>query len=243
MIPTARAIEIGPKILKLFKELDNDFEKKVFDPKMDEGIFRIKGTDYFEQAILPQFIKELRKEAPQLRLISQSTQGVLPALELEQGLCDIAVAGFFGKLPNGFYQQKLFTDKLVGICQKNHPYLQHQTLKEFLKWPQMMISPEGKLEGSIDKILAAQKKNRSVITSVSSFMPSGWIVQDSDIILALPNILALQLSKVLKLTVFELPLELPPIQVVQVWHETFHLDSRHQWMRKKLFDICQKKFS
>ena len=117
----------------------------------------------------------------------------------------------------------------------------NKNLKEFLKWPQMVISPEGKLEGSIDKNLALQKKSRSVITSVSSFMPSGWIVQDSDILLALPGKLAFQLTQILNLVSFELPIELPQIQVVQVWHETVHLDSRHQWMRKKLFDICQKK--
>ena len=72
-------------------------------------------------------------------------------------------------------------------------------------------------------------------------MPSGWIVQDSDILLALPGKLAFQLTQILNLVSFELPIELPQIQVVQVWHETVHLDSRHQWMRKKLFDICQKK--
>ena len=241
MIPTARSLEIGPKIVKLFKELDDNFEKKIFDPSTDEGIFKIKGTDYFEQAILPQFVNSLRNDAPDVRLISQSTQGVLPVLELEKGLCDIAVAGFFGKLPNGFYQQKLFTDSLVGISRKGHPYLKNKNLKEFLKWPQMVISPEGKLEGLMDKNLALQKKSRTVITSVSSFMPSGWIVQDSDILLALPCRLALQLTQLLNLTMFELPIELPSIQVVQVWHESVHLDSRHQWMRKKLFDICQKK--
>lgn len=241
VVPTARAHELGPTIIRLFAELEISLEKKVFDPKLDDGLLRIKGTDYFEQTILPSFVSRLRNEAPNMRLISQSNQGVLPKLELEQGLIDIAVAGFFEELPNGFYKQKIFEDKLVGLCCHKHPYLKKKGLREYTKWPQMVISPEGKLEGIIDRALQRDKKSRPVVTSISSFMPSGWIVQDTDLLLALPGKLAKQLSQILKVTVFELPLDLPPIEIVQVWHETAHLNPRHQWLRKQLFDVCQLK--
>lgn len=240
MIPTARSLELGPRILKIFHELENTIEKRKFDPKVNDGIFKIKGTDYFEQTILPKLITTLRKEAPHTHLISQSNQGVLPKLELEQGLCDVAVAGFFGKLPTGFYQQKIFSDHLVGIARKKHPFLKNKNLKEYIKYPHMIISPEGKLEGAIDKLLALKKVNRDIVASVSGFMPSGWIVQDSDLLLALPGRMASQLTQILNLEAFKLPIELPQIQIVQVWHEAVHHDSRHQWMRKKIFECCQK---
>ncbi len=241
LIATPRARELGPAIVKLFAQLEAALEPKSFSPAEDSGTFSIKSTDFFEQAILPSLVTVLRVEAPKLKLISQSLQGVLPKAELEQGLVDIAIAGFFGDLPNGFYQQKLFEDRFVGLVRQRHPYLRRQGLKEFIKWPQMVISPEGKLEGPLDRALAKHKVKREVILSAASFMPSGWIVQDSEMMIALPSRLARQLAAVLPVTVFDLPLDLPPIQVVQVWHEVVHGEQRHQWLRRKLFDVCQGK--
>lgn len=238
LIITPRARELGPFVVNMIKELEEKLAPRGFNPKEDVGVFRLKSTDYFEQSMLPNFVSHLRTEAPRTQIISKSTQGILPKAELEEGSVDLAIAGFFGELPNGFYQQKIFEDKLVGLCRKNHPYLKNKSLKEWLKCQHMLVSAEGKLEGQIDRALLKQKKKREVALSISSFMPSGWIVQNSDLVIAIPGKLARQLSAVLPLTTFELPLEQLPIQIVQVWHESVHQDVRHQWMRKKLFDIC-----
>lgn len=241
LTPTPRAQELGPLITKLMFDLENQLGPKTFDPSKDSAEFRIKSTDYFEQAVLPSFISVLRQDAPLVKVIGQSTQGILPKEDLEKGLIDIAVAGFFGSLPNGLYQQKLFDDKLVGLCRNRHPLLKNPSLIEFLKYEHGIISPEGKLSGTIDKVLGLKNKQRNVVLSFSSFMPAGWILQDSDLLMAMPARLAQQLTKVLPLNTFEIPLELPPIQIVQVWHESVHLSPRHQWMRKKIYDVCQFK--
>jgi len=85
-----------------------------------------------------------------------------------------------------------------------------------------------------------EKKKRNVVMSVSSFMPSGLVIKDSDLLIALPKRIASQIQMVLPVKTFEIPVKLKPIEVVQVWHEINHQDPRHQWMRKKLFEVCQK---
>ncbi|MES2525478.1 MAG: LysR family transcriptional regulator [Bdellovibrionota bacterium] len=241
LTPTERAHELGPYIQKIFRELEEKFERKIFHPETDVGTFRIKGTDYFEQTVLPKFVSELQLSAPLSELISRSNQGVLPKEELERGAIDLAVAGYFGELPNGFYQQMLFQDELVGVAREKHPYFKNPGMKEYLKWPHMVISGEGKLEGPADRVLKKEHKKRKVVLSVAGFMPAGWIIQDSDIMIALPGRLARQLSAVLPVKTFSLPFKLEPIRVVQVWHEVVHQDERHKWFRKKLFDVCQKR--
>lgn len=241
LTPTERAHELGPYIQKIFRELEDKFDRKVFNPESDAGTFRIKGTDYFEQTVLPMFVSEMQTAAPFSELISRSNQGILPKEELERGEIDLAVAGYFGDLPNGFYQQLLFQDELVGVARDKHPYFKKPGMNEYLKWPHMVISGEGKLEGPADRVLKKEKKERKVVLSVAGFMPAGWIVQDSDIMIALPRRLALQLSAVLPVKIFPLPFKLDPIRVVQVWHEVVHQDERHKWFRKKLFDVCQKR--
>lgn len=236
---TPRALEIGPFVHHFFQELEHKLSPKAFNALEDAGTFKIKGTDYFEQTILPSFIGLTREKAPLLNVISQSVSGVLPKQELEQGHCDLAVAGFFGELPNGFYQQKLFQDKLVGVARKNHPYFKSPGLKEYLKHPHLVVSGEGKLEAQVDRVLTSEKKKRNVVMSVSGFMPAGWIIKDSDLLIALPERLANQLQLVLPLMTFQLPVKLKSIEVIQVWHEIYHQNQRHQWMRKNLFEVCQ----
>lgn len=239
--PTPRAHELGPTVQRVFRELGEKFERKTFRPSEDAGTFRIRGTDYFEQTVLPSFVSELQYAAPLSKLISKSNQGILPKEDLERGACDIAVAGYFGELPNGFYQQLLFKDQLVGVAREKHPYFKNPGMKEYLKWNHMVISGEGKLEGPADRVLKKDKKIRKVVLSVAGFMPAGWIIQDSDTMIALPGRLATMLTGVLPLKTFPLPFKLEPIRVVQVWHEVVHQDERHQWFRKKLFEVCQRK--
>lgn len=241
IIPTPRAKELGPIVQELFLDLERKLVSKKYSPKDDTGVFNIRGTDYFEQTVYGEFVGRLFKLAPQIQIISKSNLGVLPKEELEKGDCDLAIAGFFGELPSGFYQQLLFEDHLVGLANKKHPIHKNTTLKEYLKWPHLVISGEGKLKGPIDQNLAKLKVKRNVSASTSSFMSAGWILQDSNLLLGMPARAAFKLTEVLPLETFELPFSNPTIKVVGVWHESKHKDQRHQWMRRLLYETCQLK--
>jgi DNA-binding transcriptional LysR family regulator len=237
---TPRAEELGPVIIEFMKKLESGLTSISFNPKDERVIFHLKSTDYFEQAILPTFLNIFFKEAPHSKVVSRSTLGGFPQTELMNGQVDLAIAGFFGKLPGGFYQQKLFQDQLIGVCRKDHPYLRMKNLTRYLTFDHIVISQEGILAGPIDTALKKIKKERTVTASVSNFASSGFIVEKSDLLVALPHLIASQLAGNLKLELFPLPFETSPLQVVQIWHERVHHDQRHKWFRNLLFSTCTK---
>ena len=83
-----------------------------------------------------------------LQISSQAAPFALPRDELELGKSDLAIAGFFGDLPGGFYQQKLFTDHFVTAVRKEHPRLGRKkelSLTEFCDEQHLLVAPGGEL--------------------------------------------------------------------------------------------------
>jgi DNA-binding transcriptional LysR family regulator len=60
---------------------------------------------------------------------------------------------------------------------------------------------------------------------------------ESDIILALPSRLARRLAERLPLRLLDLPLQVAPVSPAMIWHERFHGDPAHAWVRQQLVDV------
>ena len=242
MVPTGRAIELLPQIRATLEHARMLYQKpEQFDPKRAQGRLKLASTEFFEQLALPRIIPALREEAPQVILQAISAQGVLPKNEMEQGRIDLAVAGFFGELPEGFYKQKLCEDQFVCVTRKGllAPG-KSVTLEEYLALEHLLISPQGDLNGVVDVELAKTKKKRRVVAGISNFLTPAWVVAHSDLILTLPERLAMIYAQYLPLSVSNLPLKIPAITLVQVWHERTNRDPLHRWFRKLVFDSIHR---
>jgi hypothetical protein len=49
--------------------------------------------------------------------------------------------------------------------------------------------------------------------------------------------LAQRLAGPLGLIAFETPIALPRIEIAQFWHERYHRDAGHQWLRNVTFEL------
>ncbi len=64
------------------------------------------------------------------------------------------------------------------------------------------------------------------------------LVADSDMVLTVPSRFASLMTKRLPLALLELPLQVAPISPAMIWHERFHGDPAHGWVRQQLVDIA-----
>jgi DNA-binding transcriptional LysR family regulator len=243
--PTPKATDLAPRVSELLQLANRLFtEDAPFDVSKAEGTLRIASTEMVEHILLPKLIPLLRREAPGMTLQSTSTQGFLPKNALERGELDLAIAGFFGDLPEGFYRQELFSDTFRGIARKGHPIFSTKvTLKDFTAWDHILISPQGDMKSLIDESLSKGSKSskgskvtsgknaRRIVAGISNFLTPGWVVAESDVLLTAPSRLINVLEKTLPVQAFDLPFSSPKISVVQVWHERLHRDSLHRWIR------------
>lgn len=230
MVLTPFAESVAEPIRDTLARLEHDvFARGTFKPEALARTFRIRATDYVESLVVPRLLGAMAKESPGSRIAVTPTSSALPKEELEAGACDLAVAGFFGELPDGFFQQVIFTDAFACGARRN---LSKLDLDEFCDARHVIIAPGGELTGAVDRALAKRRKKRRVVAGASSFMSGCFIAAHSDAIVTAPARLLALLAPAFKLHVVAPPLALPEIKVAQVWHTRSHRDPAHQWMRE-----------
>lgn len=238
MVPTPKAEKLSQPIRQLLTSFTQQvLEKDHFSPKTVKRIFNVYMTDLIESLLLPALLRTLQTEAPHAQVASRSMSFALPRDDLELGHCDIAVAGFFGDLPDGFYQQKLFSDSFVCAVRKDHPRLKGKTqlsLDEFCEETHLLIAPGGDLHGKIDDVLKQKNRKRHIIAGLNAFMSAAWIIRDTDSIFIGPSRLIKQVHQAFPVHVLPPPVKIPDITIVQVWHERNNQDPGHSWFREQI---------
>jgi DNA-binding transcriptional LysR family regulator len=241
MVSTERARELAPLIKDILERIDQAVLKgATWDLASAKRTFRIQSTDLVESLLLPGLIPLLQSEAKATSLAFTTARFLLPKEELENGNSDLAIAGFFGELPSGFYRLKVFTDTLQCAVRIKHPRLGQKskiTMVDFVREDHVMITPGGELSGRLDQVLGKSQVTRRILVGMSTFMASGGVLAETDCVLVGPSRMFSRFSSSIGLKTFSLPVDMPLIQIVQIWHERNHLDPHHRWLREKIRQI------
>ncbi len=72
---------------------------------------------------------------------------------------------------------------------------------------------------------------------VPSFVAGAIVAAETDAVATLPTNLAQRLAGPLGLVAFEPPIALPRIEIAQFWHERYHRDAGHKWLRNLTFEL------
>jgi DNA-binding transcriptional LysR family regulator len=235
MSPTPRALELQDEVAAILQNARSLYQKESFDPRADAGRFSIATTDYFETLLLPHLLPYLGKNAPGITTVVRPVQGIFPKAELESGQLDLAVAGFFGELPEGFYQRTLFEEGYSCLVRRDHPGVGEElTLDAYLALDHILVSPQGDMRGAVDQALERRGLRRRVIGGVANFHTPAAIVAGSDYIVTMPTRLAIRFTGLYPLRCLPPPIAVKGFKLVQVWHARTHGSLRHQWLRRAI---------
>jgi DNA-binding transcriptional LysR family regulator len=75
---------------------------------------------------------------------------------------------------------------------------------------------------------------------VPHFASVGFMVAASDLIATVPERLALQFNRSLKLQMLPVPVSMPPFRTMMLWHERSHSDPAHTWLRNLIAETAAK---
>lgn len=249
MVPTPRAETLAPIIRETLARVERDILGRgdAFRPETLTRTFRVQATDFVEALLVPKLLETLRIAAPSVSVSLVPTQfgrfgPTLPREPLFSGACDLAIAGYSSDLPDGFYQQRLFVDRFACAVRKGHPRIAAKrklTLDTYCEIPHVLIAPGGELRGAVDRALDRVRRTRRVAVGVSGFLVAGFIVSRTDAVLTAPSRLIALLAESLSLAMFEPPIALTQVQVVQAWHARNHEDAAHKWLRETLRELLR----
>ncbi len=234
LTPRGEAL-VGP-VTKLLDDARGIVSPAVFDPASAMGRITIAAHDHLSLMVLAGLMARFERDAPALSLHIAQPAGDNVRL-VEQGGADLAL-GIFESLPGSLHQRGLYTDSLVCVMRSDHPAVTDGlSLERYVALRHITVTISGVGESTVDTVLSTLGLTRHVALRVPHFLAGAMLVADSDMILTLPSRLARLLAQRLPLALLDLPLKVAPLSPAMIWHERFHGDPAHVWVRQQLVDV------
>lgn len=235
---TPRAQSLEGSVAKILEDVKNIITPNKFDPLTYSNTFTIATADHLAAIMLPKLVKSLAVSAPNINLSVPVSSGDNVDL-IAMGSAELAL-GHFPSLPGSFYSRALYNDDFVCIVRRNHPVLKNaMTLEQFASLSHVSITISGHGVSDLDHTLSQLGLSRRIAVRTPHFLVAPNIVAESDLALTIPRRLAEHISKSLAVKSFELPIEIKDFSPVMIWHEKFHHDEAHKWLRTEVFKIAQ----
>ena len=207
-----------------------------FDAGSSERRFRIFMTDASHVTLMPRLFAHVRALAPGVKL-EAATLGPDMAQALQSGEADLAL-GLIPTLDRGFYQQALFDQDWVCLCNADHPSIGEKLhLKHYLAEAHVgIVSGTGAqlLESALQKL----GKPRRVQLALPGFLGLPGILSTSDLVATLPRHIGETLAQAAGLRVLPCPVAIEGFTVKQYWHTRYHQDPANRWLRA----VCAELF-
>lgn len=214
--------------------------RSVFDPMKSDRVFQLCSTDIAQLTLLPTLLKRLRRTGPSmsvtLRNITDKTHQ-----QLEAGEVDLAV-GFIPPKGAGFCGQRLFQDRFVCALRTDHPRVGRTlTLEQFQSESHVAVTTSGTGHSVVEETLDEKRIRREVGLRVPSFIGLGPILANTDLLAILPEQLGFFFAQAGNIRLVEVPFEIPPYYIYQLWHERLRHDPANKWFRKIVADLFMRK--
>jgi DNA-binding transcriptional LysR family regulator len=257
MQPTPRATEIAPGLRQGLLQLQQALTPADFAPDSTTRQFTVLCGDYVSALLLPGIMVRLRAEAPNAGLRIRPA-GSHIVEELDSGRADLALGGF-GRMPERFVSELLFSDTMVWTLRADHPAAgKPLTLARLAELRHLIVAP-GEDAPAADGVVTDHGLERRVLRDdaaafaeaadarglnrkVSLTVPNGLIAPDivanSDIAALLPRRIALSYSERYGLKLFDPPYPSPPFDIVALWHKALGDQPALAWLRGVIAEVA-----
>lgn len=239
MVPTRRALELGPVISDVLSSLRDALNAgQKFNPATSERTFTVLMSEIGQILFLPPVSQYIRRVAPGIRLVVTQTHPSRHQESMEKGEIDLAV-GVWPHLRQGILQQSLFEDGWMCVAREDHPAIGGDfSLDDYLSLEHVTVKSVSGGDGIIAKFLQQQqKRSRRIALQVTDFLASPLIVAKTDLIATAPATLAQFYSDAVRLKMVEVPFELPTIDLRLYWHRRSETDPGSLWLRDTILNL------
>lgn len=236
MQPTPFALRLAAPVQQALQQLRSALEdKRHFEPRSSERCFRLCMTEVAQRVVMTRLLIHLQREAPGIRLATVEMAPEQAQAALVSGDIDLAF-GYFADFGPSFYAQRLFQERYVVMVRRHHPATADGlTLQTFLQASHIaylpMAASHHTLEATLDREFAQLGVKRHVAVQMAHSLGLSSVVASTDLVVTIPSRLGQAFSDMADVELFELPLNVPRIDIKQFWHARFHQDPAIQWLR------------
>ena len=233
--PTPRAMALEAIVARLTRDIGLISQQpKAFDPATATRDFVVSLTDIAEFMVLPQLGDEFRRVAPGCSLRSVRSNIALLREALERGEIDLAAGTLHGsdvslrQLRLGEYNFSCLTSLRGRWARKP------LSADDYRDAPHVIVPRTSDPVDPIAQRLELQGIHRHVVLTLANHFAACAAVERADLLFTVPHHVAEHLAKLFQLRVHPMPVDLGTVVTRIVWHERFHHDSGHVWLRKRV---------
>lgn len=238
MQPTPRALELDAPVRQVMETIRTAIlQPPSFAPATAQRSFTLVMPDIGEVIFLPRILGLLADKAPHIDLRTLSMPRNAAASALESGSAELAI-GYFPDLEKpGFFRQKMIENSHVCVVRADHPVIgSRMTQAQFLAAAHAVVKPDGR-EHVFEQFFVQKGLKRRVVVELSHFMSLLPIVESSDLVATVPRDLAQFFVAHGRVKMVETPIRPPVIDVHLIWHQRFHKDPAHAWLRSSIHEV------
>lgn len=243
--PTQYALTLKDELHQVLERIEDLIRgPDTFDPSTSDASFRISGSDFFAELLMPRLAERLQLLAPKMRvhlvdLVPDSYVETLDRYEV-----DLAIVPKT-PLPDWVESRPVFRSSFSVVARKDHPRLKREGLSGgdvvpidlFCDVGHVLFSPEGNSRAMGDAALAEVGRERRVVMTMPIFSGVYRAVAGSDLIALLPTALANHVEKDAGLRVYRAPMPVPTAQLCMIWHRRYSASASHSWMRDQIAEL------
>ena len=245
--PTAYAESLAIPLREILDSVETLISGPVdFDPLAATDTFKISGSDFFAEMLMPALGDLFARIAPGVRLqmvdlVPDNFVGTLETYEVDLALIP------YGDFPGWIAWRPLFNSSFAMIARNDNSRLRNAGLHSgdrvpmdlFCDLGHILFSPEGKLKAMGDAALATVGRERRVVMTLPVFYGVCSAVAESDHVALVPRQFAHRISAKLDLAVYlpPLPMRLPLIGMI--WHKRVTHSPAHSWLRDRIAELME----
>lgn len=237
MVPTPVAKNIADDIQQALGLLNLTTQaSQQFIAHASKRQFKISLHELLESFYLPPLMQQISQLAPQVSLNSLRINRADLSLLLASGEIDLALDVL---LPVGedIQHQQLQQDRAVVLAQQNHPLIkQHLDQATYLAQQHIIVSSRASGASLEDFELSRLGLQRKVGLRCKHHFSACRVVENSTMLLTLPKSIATILVTRFAVKIYELPINLPYIDLHLYWHKSAALDPANQWLRSLIIN-------
>jgi len=245
IVPTPYAKDLEIPLRRLLDELEELLSGgRSFDPAEAEQSFKISGSDFFAEMLMPLLAGMLSRQAPKIRvqLVDLVPNNYIEALE-KPGV-DLALVPK-SDFPGWIDYAPALRSKFVMIARTEHPRLKRAKVRPadvvpidlFCDLGHVVFSPEGSLKAMGDAALARIGRERRVAMTMPFFAGICNVVASSDLVALLPEQLARKMAPRLGLAIYVPPMPINPALICMIWHKRNTDYPAHRWLRQTVLKL------
>ena len=248
IVPTQYARELELPLRRILDELSALLAGPgSFNPAEAEQSFKIAGSDFFAEMLMPALANAISRLAPGIlvQLVDLVPDDYVGTLE-KHGI-DLALVPKVD-FPSWIDHLPAFRSTFVTIARVGHPRLERAKVRPgdvvpidlFCDLGHVVFSPEGKLKAMGDAALARMGRERRVAMTMPVFGGVCNAVAGSDLVALVPEQLARKVTSRLGLAIYSPPMPIDPALICIVWHKRNTTDPTHRWLREMVLKLLSQ---